>query len=75
VSTDKALSLELLEVSPSWEPPETAGADEDGRRGDRRSGVKGVGEKAPGTEDRSRTGLTLRVVPLKCSTSESGSMK
>jgi hypothetical protein len=62
-------------VSPSWEPPETAGADEDGRRGDRRSGVKGDGEKAPGTEDRSRIGSMLRVVPAKCSTSESGSMK
>jgi hypothetical protein len=62
-------------VSPSWEPPETAGADEDGRRGDRRSGVEGDGEKAPGTEDRSRIGSTLRVVPAKCSTRESGSMK
>jgi hypothetical protein len=62
-------------VSPSWEPPETAGADEDGRRGDRRLEVEGDGEKAPGTEDRLRIGLTLRVVPAKCSTSESGSMK
>jgi hypothetical protein len=62
-------------VSPSWDLPETTGADEDGRRGDRRSGVEGDGEKAPGTEDRLRTGLTLRVVPAKCSTSESGSMK
>jgi hypothetical protein len=48
---------------------------EDGRRGDRRLGVKGDREKAPRTEDRSRTGLTLRVVPAKCSTRESGSMK
>jgi hypothetical protein len=75
VSTDKASSSELLEVSPSWEPPETAGADEDGRRGDRRSGVEGDGEKAPRTEDRLRIGLMLRVVPAKCSTRESGSMK
>jgi hypothetical protein len=62
-------------VSPSWEPPETAGADEDGRREDRRLGDEGDGEKAPGTEDRSGVGLTLRVVPAKCSTRESRSMK
>jgi hypothetical protein len=62
-------------VSPSWEPPETAGVDEDGRRGDRRSGDEGDREKAPGTEDRSGVGSTLRVVPAKCSISESGSMK
>jgi hypothetical protein len=62
-------------VSPSWEPPETAGADGDGRREDRRSGDEGDGEKAPGTEDRSGIGSTLRVVPAKCSTRESGSMK
>jgi hypothetical protein len=62
-------------VSPSWDPPETAGADDDGRRGDRRSGVEGDREKAPGTEDRSGIGLTLRVIPAKCSTRESGSMK
>jgi hypothetical protein len=52
-------------VSPSWEPPETAGADEDGRRGDRRLGDEGDGEKAPRTEDRLGVGLTLRVVPAK----------
>jgi hypothetical protein len=62
-------------VSLSWELPETAGADEDGRRGDRRLGDEGDGEKAPGTEDRLGVGSTLRVVPAKCSISESGSMK
>jgi hypothetical protein len=74
-STDKASSLELLEVSPSRDRPDAAGGGEDGRREDGEPGDEGDGENAPGTEDRSVTGLTLRVVPAKCATRESGSMK